>query len=123
MGKPSSWLCVAVDLLQNCLELRLDFIVGEPEHSIALRLQPPRTRRIVDLLFSMLATVNLDNEPPFQTSEIHDVAPQDMLSAKPASKRAAPQMLPQEPFVRGHFRAQSPSAVGHDGAAGAAERR
>jgi hypothetical protein len=123
MGEPSSWLCVAVDLLHNCLELRLDFIVGEPKHSIALRLQPPRTLLIVALLFSMLGSVNLDNEPSFETSEIHDVAPQDMLSAKPAPKRAASQMLPHDPFVRGHFRAQSPRAVGHDGAAGAAERR
>ena len=80
----STWLYVAVDLLQNCLELRPDFIVGKPKHSIALRLQPPRTLLIVDLLFSMLGSVNLDNNPPFETSEIRNVAPENMLTAKPA---------------------------------------
>jgi len=37
-GEASSWLCVAVDLLQNCLKLRLDFIVGEAEHPISFGL-------------------------------------------------------------------------------------
>ena len=37
-GEASSWLCGAVDLLQNCLKLRLDFIVGEAEHPISFGL-------------------------------------------------------------------------------------
>ena len=94
MGEASNRLCAAVNLLQNCLKLRLDLIIGEPKHSIALGLQPPRTLLIVVLLLGMLGTVNLDDEPSFEANEIHDVAPQHVLPAKPAPKRAAPHMLP-----------------------------
>jgi len=90
MGEASSWLCVAVDLLQNCLKLRLDFIVGEAENPISLGLQPLRTPLIVALLFSMLASVDLDDEPSFEANEIHDIAPQHVLAAKPAPERASP---------------------------------
>ena len=51
-GVPSSALCVPIDLLQDCVELRLDFIVGEAQHAVALNAQPPRTLLIIALLFS-----------------------------------------------------------------------
>jgi len=71
----------------------------------------------------MLASVNLDDEPSFEANEIHDVAPQHVLALIPATERASPQALPQGAFVRRHLSAQLPRAIGHDGAAGVAERR
>ncbi len=57
------------------IEIRQNVIIPEAQHNPAIGLQPCRSGGIITegLIFRMLATIQLDNQPLIRAGEVHDV--------------------------------------------------
>lgn len=85
--------------LRNRLGMSQDLVVPEPQHAIALSLQPASAIHVVARVLRMLATIHFDDHPAFETHEVHDERADGLLAAKlHAGELTALELLPQTLF-------------------------
>jgi hypothetical protein len=73
---------LAVNHREHVLELRQDLIVPESHHLESLSHQEQGAFCVTRRLLDVLPTIELDDEPPLDANEIHDVAADGHLAPK-----------------------------------------
>jgi hypothetical protein len=93
----------AHDGLKNTLAIFEHIRIPEPQHPIALRLQPA-IARYVALRFRMLAAIQFDHQSPLVTHKVDDVLANWRLPAKAQSIEAVgAELHPERSFRIRHF--------------------
>jgi hypothetical protein len=93
-----------MQFLPNCLDNAIQvikyLIIPESQHTKPCLLQKPRAYSVGIDIFRVLAAVQLDNEPSFQTDEIHDVVPERVLAPEFAAIKLPSAKTAPEPALR-----------------------
>jgi len=109
------WLCLnvytekLVDCLKYLVQICKHLIVPKSEHSVVPGFQKRSASFIFPRKIGVLGSIQLNNEPPFDRTEVREVWTKRMLTPEfcvPHS--ASSQMSPQQSFSVGLFAAQPP---------------
>jgi hypothetical protein len=100
------------DHRQDVVDPEQDVVVPEADHAESLRLQPARARIVVRRAIEMLAAVDFDDQPDFQTDEVRDESADGVLSSElPVEQAPVAHALPQRTFGIGLLPAQGAFAM------------
>jgi hypothetical protein len=95
------------DDLADYVQLATDFIVPKSQHTVAVRLQPARSRRVFLYPVRVLTAVDFDDQLALEADEVDNISPEDVLSPKfVAVELAQPQPAPEDPLGVGGVRSQ-----------------
>ena len=86
------------------LQISQHLVVPEPQHPVSVALEPQCSLRIRDtnVRLIVLPAIHLDNQPPFEADEVHDVGSNRLLPPEFQPVHPfAPQMGPQDSLCIG----------------------
>jgi len=87
------------DVFQYPIKIRHDLIVPIAKNAEAVSLQIRRSLPVRRFLIRMMPAVELDNNEPLRTAEIHNVWTYRMLSSEfQTTELSGPKMFPQQTF-------------------------
>ena len=87
------------DFTQHRICPEQHIVIPEPQHTITSFIQSKRAKPVVLSLLHMLTTIQLDDQPTLEATEINNKTFDTMLPAKPIAKLSTPQAIP-EPDLR-----------------------
>lgn len=92
--------------LDNTIQLSQHLIVPEPQHAKTSAFKKSRSLSIIANVIGMLATINLDYDPKWQTHKIKNKTIKRMLTAELHTQLFSAEPLPQLLLGIGHVAAQ-----------------
>ena len=100
------------DAFQNSVRFLENIRIPEPEHSEALRDEPPCAPLVLFDCPGVLASVDLDHQPSLEAGEINDVGTHRNLTTETVAFDLRPtESPPQQGFGIGHVRPELPSSL------------
>jgi hypothetical protein len=100
--------------LHHAQHILIHFVIAKPHHPITALGKPCRASRIMlrGRRFKMLRTIEFNDQPPREASEVHDIRPERRLAAKlVTADLAGAQVEPETLLSAGRLIAKTPGEV------------